>query len=434
MARELGGKMSVIEENLRLGGDPQGHEHSAALGWELAKLNHPARPDMDWARVERLCLALFREQGVELQSVSAFALARAQLHGLQGLYEGVSLIERLLDRDWDRLWPPALPVRREILEWLFAQLRPWLRGVPLSVADVPDLLRQGEQLKGLAELLDRRAQAPLVPLQALRSQLLGLLKRLAPETVVGPVDMPVAAESAAEPLAVTSNEVAPATVNSAPLKARRRARKVPGDLPAVVVLKLDSADPPSTRNSPRTRWPLRLWLLLLAVLMALTGLFAWAYSHYRWQDMWTVAAPSALSSPVGERPSETEPPAGPSTPIRLDGQLLFPAGKAQLRPESTKVLINSLINVKAQPGWLIVITGHSDSTGDVQRNVELSRNRAAAVRDWMQRMGDIPDDCFVVRGAGASEPVASDDTGEGRNANRRVEITLTPEGGACTKK
>ncbi|WP_447748231.1 OmpA family protein [Pseudomonas nicosulfuronedens] len=424
--------MSVIEENLRLGGDPQGHEHSAALGWELAKLNHPARPDMDWARVERLCLALFREQGVELQSVSAFALARAQLHGLQGLYEGVSLIERLLDRDWERLWPPALPVRREILVWLFSQLRPWLRGQPLSVADVPDLLRQEEQLKGLAELLERQAQAPLVPLQAIRSQLQGLLKRLAPDAVVGPVDLSAAVGSAAESMAVVSDEVALPTASPVPLKPRRRARKAAGDLPAMVVLKLDSAAPPSVRQPPRSRRPLRLWLLLLAVLMVFTGLFTWAYSHYRWQGVWT--APSVLPSPVREQSSGTEPPVGPSTPIRLDGQLLFPPGKAQLKPESTKVLINSLINVKAQPGWLIVITGHSDSTGDAQRNEELSRNRAAAVRDWMQRMGDIPDDCFVVRGAGASEPVASDDTGEGRNANRRVEITLTPEGGACRNK
>ncbi|MFK1577177.1 OmpA family protein [Pseudomonas aeruginosa] len=60
-----------------------------------------------------------------------------------------------------------------------------------------------------------------------------------------------------------------------------------------------------------------------------------------------------------------------------------------------------------------------------------SRARAAAVRDWMQSMGDIPDSCFVVRGAGAGEPIASEDTEEGRNANRRVDISLMPAIGAC---
>ncbi|RPT42550.1 hypothetical protein IPC954_04480 [Pseudomonas aeruginosa] len=49
----------------------------------------------------------------------------------------------------------------------------------------------------------------------------------------------------------------------------------------------------------------------------------------------------------------------------------------------------------------------------------------------MQSMGDIPDSCFVVRGAGAGEPIASEDTEEGRNANRRVDISLMPAIGAC---
>jgi Outer membrane protein and related peptidoglycan-associated (lipo)proteins len=140
--------------------------------------------------------------------------------------------------------------------------------------------------------------------------------------------------------------------------------------------------------------------------------------------------PASLAVTV---PSAAPAPA-PASAVRLDGRLLFPPGKAELKPGSTKVLVNSLIDIKAQPGWRIVITGHSDSTGDAQRNLELSRARAQAVREWMQQMGDIPDDCFEVRGAGSSEPVASDETQEGRDANRRVEITLTPVGGACRKR
>lgn len=202
----------------------------------------------------------------------------------------------------------------------------------------------------------------------------------------------------------------------------------------MVVLKLDSAQPPVEQPPARKRRPFRAWLLLLVALLALTGLFIWAHSH--WQGAKGLGDPlqPAASSPVTGPASEERVRSAPVAPIRLDGQLLFPPGKAELKPDSTKVLVNSLINIKAQPGWLIVITGHSDSTGDPQRNLELSRNRAAAVRDWMQRMGDIPDDCFVVRGAGASEPVATEDSEEGRNANRRVEITLTPEGGACEKR
>lgn len=118
-------------------------------------------------------------------------------------------------------------------------------------------------------------------------------------------------------------------------------------------------------------------------------------------------------------------------PVRLDSLSLFGSGSAQLKPGSTKVLVNALVGIKAQPGWLIVIAGHTDSTGDEARNLVLSRDRAAAVRDWMQQMGDLPDSCFAVQGHGAAQPIASNDTPAGRAANRRVDIRLVPETGAC---
>lgn len=117
--------------------------------------------------------------------------------------------------------------------------------------------------------------------------------------------------------------------------------------------------------------------------------------------------------------------------VRLDSVSLFNSGSAQLKPESTKFLVNALAGIKAQPGWLIVITGHTDATGSNEQNLRLSRARAAAVHDWIQHMGDIPSNCFAVQGLGASEPVASNDTEQGRSANRRVEIRLVPEPGAC---
>ncbi|MCK6186954.1 OmpA family protein [Pseudomonas sp. EYE_354] len=131
---------------------------------------------------------------------------------------------------------------------------------------------------------------------------------------------------------------------------------------------------------------------------------------------------------------EPAPAAAPmriAKPVRLDSLSLFATGSAQLKPGSTKILIKALVDIKAQPGWLIVIAGHTDATGDPQNNLRLSHARAAAVHAWMQQMGGIPDSCFAVQGFGASQPITDNDTEAGRAANRRVDIRLVPEAGAC---
>lgn len=117
--------------------------------------------------------------------------------------------------------------------------------------------------------------------------------------------------------------------------------------------------------------------------------------------------------------------------VRLDSLSLFSTGSSELKRESTQVLIKALVDIKAQPGWLIVIAGHTDATGNAEHNLQLSRDRAAAVHQWMQRMGEIPDSCFAVQGFGASQPIARNDTDAGRSANRRVDIRLVPVAGAC---
>ncbi|WP_336286620.1 OmpA family protein [Cronobacter dublinensis] len=121
---------------------------------------------------------------------------------------------------------------------------------------------------------------------------------------------------------------------------------------------------------------------------------------------------------------------GPKT-LRLDSMSLFDTGKWALKPGSVKLLVNSLVGIKAKPGWLIVVAGHTDSTGDEQSNQVLSLKRAESVRDWMRDTGDVPESCFAVQGYGESRPVATNDTAEGRALNRRVEISLVPQANAC---
>ena len=121
---------------------------------------------------------------------------------------------------------------------------------------------------------------------------------------------------------------------------------------------------------------------------------------------------------------------GPKT-IRLDSMSLFDSGKSALKVGSTRMLVNSLVGIKAKPGWLIVVSGHTDNTGNPNLNQTLSLKRAEAVRNWMRDTGDVPESCFAVQGYGESRPIATNDTPDGRALNRRVEISLVPQANAC---
>lgn len=148
-----------------------------------------------------------------------------------------------------------------------------------------------------------------------------------------------------------------------------------------------------------------------------------------------------LRMPVLDAIRSYEPPSLPPEPqpipqpvtkiVRLDSMSLFDSGKAVLKTGSTRMLVNSLVGIKAKPGWLIVVSGHTDNTGNPQLNQTLSLRRAAAVRDWMRDTGGVPESCFAVQGYGESRPVATNDTPAGRALNRRVEISLVPQANAC---
>ncbi|WP_346827795.1 OmpA family protein [Serratia inhibens] len=129
-------------------------------------------------------------------------------------------------------------------------------------------------------------------------------------------------------------------------------------------------------------------------------------------------------------PSKPQPKPAPKI-VRLDSMSLFDSGKSVLKAGSTKMLVNSLVGIKAKPGWLIVVSGHTDNTGNPKLNQTLSLRRAEAVRDWMRDTGDVPESCFAVQGYGESRSVATNDTPEGRALNRRVEISLVPQADAC---
>jgi outer membrane protein OmpA-like peptidoglycan-associated protein len=74
---------------------------------------------------------------------------------------------------------------------------------------------------------------------------------------------------------------------------------------------------------------------------------------------------------------------------------------------------------------LVTTAGHTDSTGSEEHNMELSRNRALAVAQYLQGQ-NVALERLAATGYGETRPIASNDTPEGRAQNRRVEITLDP--------
>lgn len=355
---------ALFEMPIRVGGDPRSFGPFTALREELAKLGHPACPDVDWARVEQSCLALFEHNGGDLQTACCYTLARGQRHGLEGISQGVAVIEAL-SREWPRLWPPMASRRLDLLGWLFDQLQLLLRSLAMSMHNVPALVQLDTELARLqARLLPHRS-TPLLTLQALRHQIACLVERLEQNYT--------STDGALAPI----QRVAPVMIVPPPEVAPRRRRLVP-------------------------------WLFAGALMAALLAGFGWR----------TWLASTDHQPPLPE-------------PVRLDSLSLFDAGSATLKPGSTKVLVNALVGIKAQPGWLILISGHTDTTGDAQHNLQLSYARATAVRDWMQHMGDLADNCFAVQGAAGAQPIASNDTVAGRAANRRVDIQLVPQLQAC---
>ena len=143
-----------------------------------------------------------------------------------------------------------------------------------------------------------------------------------------------------------------------------------------------------------------------------------------------LALQQAIDSYVPPPPPQPAPKPVPKI-VRLDSMSLFDSGKFALKQGSTRFLVNSLVGIKARPGWLIVVSGHTDNTGNPPLNQMLSLKRAEAVRDWMRDTGDVPESCFAVQGYGESRPIESNETAAGRALNRRVEISLVPQADAC---
>ncbi|ENA0609607.1 VasL domain-containing protein [Enterobacter nematophilus] len=159
----------ITPRKIKTGGDPRTLPDYAALLDELSKLTHPARPDVNWRYAEKLCLSLFEQNGVELQTAAWYTLARTQLAGLFGLNEGLTILEALISHQWGALWPQPVHARMEILSGLSQRLQQRMRSLPLNYSDLSQLYRAEQLLTGLGEVLQRLELKHLSQLDTLRT-------------------------------------------------------------------------------------------------------------------------------------------------------------------------------------------------------------------------------------------------------------------------
>ncbi len=120
---------------------------------------------------------------------------------------------------------------------------------------------------------------------------------------------------------------------------------------------------------------------------------------------------------------EVSRPAEGEIAVNLTNDILFDFNSASLRTESQQTLAALASNFRNYPDEQVTIEGHTDSIGTPSYNQTLSEQRASAVSSYLSTEG-VPSGRITSIGYGETRPKASNDTPEGRQLNRRVEIHI----------
>jgi outer membrane protein OmpA-like peptidoglycan-associated protein len=111
--------------------------------------------------------------------------------------------------------------------------------------------------------------------------------------------------------------------------------------------------------------------------------------------------------------------------VTMPSSITFDTAKADIKPQFFGPLNDVAATFNKYPQSYIDVIGHTDSRGSDAYNQDLSERRAIAVSNYLVSRG-VNQARLAAFGQGESQPVASNDTAEGRAANRRVELRITP--------
>ncbi|MQX38401.1 OmpA family protein [Roseospira navarrensis] len=116
---------------------------------------------------------------------------------------------------------------------------------------------------------------------------------------------------------------------------------------------------------------------------------------------------------------------GDSLLLTMPSNVTFAVDSAQISPGFQPTLRQVAQTLRNNPKTYIQVHGHTDSTGSTSYNQDLSEDRAQAVTQFMMNQGIMPERLYW-QGHGETRPIATNDTPQGRQQNRRVELRIIP--------
>ncbi|MCX8117083.1 MAG: OmpA family protein [Desulfobacterota bacterium] len=139
--------------------------------------------------------------------------------------------------------------------------------------------------------------------------------------------------------------------------------------------------------------------------------------------------PPPAPAPPPPAPAPTpapQPPAPPPKPVPVLETIYFAPNKTTITPFMAKSLDRTGAVLKANPAMKVEIGGHTDPTGNEKANQLISEKRALSAKKYLVDKFGIEENRLVVKGYGATKPIADNKTEEGRSKNRRVEFRVLP--------